>query len=171
MSLRPLLICLLALPVLSCSGTKEQLGLTRRTPDEFAVVQRAPLEMPPDYYLRPPAPGTPRPQEQKAVDQAAQAVLGRSPPPSTTKSNAENVLLQKTNAITADPNIRNVLDAETADVAASQKSTIKRILDIGDSNANAPAPVVDPTAEAARIKANKEAGKPVNTGSTAPLER
>ena len=38
-------------------------GLTRDTPDEFTVVTRAPLSMPPDYTLRPPEPGTARPQD------------------------------------------------------------------------------------------------------------
>ena len=29
----------------------------KRSPDEFAVVRRAPLILPPDYGLRPPRPG------------------------------------------------------------------------------------------------------------------
>ena len=49
------LISFLALS--GCSDAKEQLGLTRSAPDEFAVVKRAPLAMPPDYTLRPPRPG------------------------------------------------------------------------------------------------------------------
>ena len=52
--------CLLFGAVLSlsaCGGTKEKLGLTKKAPDEFAVVRRAPLSMPPDYTLRPPTPG------------------------------------------------------------------------------------------------------------------
>ena len=32
-------------------------------PDEFRVVRKAPLTIPPDYNLRPPAPGEARPQE------------------------------------------------------------------------------------------------------------
>ena len=69
---------LLALPALAggCSNTtKEALGLTKRSPDEFQVVTNAPLSMPPDYNLRPPAPGSPRPQEGTARDQAQQVVF------------------------------------------------------------------------------------------------
>ena len=35
-------------------------------PDEFAVESRAPLTVPPDFDLRPPEPGAPRPQEKTA---------------------------------------------------------------------------------------------------------
>ena len=67
-----------ALLLTGCSGAKEQLGLTRSAPDEFAVVKRAPLEMPPDYALRPPRPGATRPQEQATAEQAREAVFGQT---------------------------------------------------------------------------------------------
>lgn len=164
---------LAALPVLAgCSGTnvKEELGLTRRTPDEFAVVERAPLAMPPDFYLHPPTPGAPRPQEQSASDQAATALLGQKTT-SASASASENVLLQKTNAAAADPNIRNVIDAETAEIAAKDKPTVQKILDIGGKKNAGPAQVVDAPAEAARLKKNKDAGVPVNEGVTPAIKQ
>ena len=39
---------------------QDALGMGKRSPDEFAVVSRAPLILPPDYGLRPPAPGQSR---------------------------------------------------------------------------------------------------------------
>src|SRR5688572_33350449 len=79
----PILIAALAvaLPLATggCSGVKETLGLTKQSPDEFKVVSRAPLSMPPDYNLRPPTPGSARPQEGTPRDQAQQAVLGIAP--------------------------------------------------------------------------------------------
>src|ERR1044072_3060180 len=59
-----------------CENTKEMLGLTKRSPDEFQVVSRAPLTMPPDYSLRPPTPGAPRPQEGTTTEQAQRIVTG-----------------------------------------------------------------------------------------------
>jgi hypothetical protein len=50
-------------------------GLTHDAPDEFTVTTRAPLSMPPDYSLRPPRPGAPRPQEQSERTQAEQALV------------------------------------------------------------------------------------------------
>lgn len=47
----------------SSSSLSRAFGLTRDAPDEFTVVTRAPLSMPPDFSLRPPEPGVARPQE------------------------------------------------------------------------------------------------------------
>jgi len=46
-----------------CQSAAAALGMTKVVPDEFRVVTKAPLTVPPDYSLRPPAPGEPRPQE------------------------------------------------------------------------------------------------------------
>ncbi len=74
----PMLVgVVLSLSLAACSGTKKQLGLERDPPDEFAVVTRAPLSLPPDYKLRPPEPGAPRPQEAPVSAQAREAVFGR----------------------------------------------------------------------------------------------
>ena len=45
---------------------KSTFGLNKRAPDEFAVPTRAPLSLPPDYSLRPPEPGAPRPNQTTA---------------------------------------------------------------------------------------------------------
>src|SRR6188508_766821 len=57
-----------------CQSTSKALGMSKVTPDEFRIVTKAPLVVPPDYSLRPPAPGEPRPQELQP-DSAARAVL------------------------------------------------------------------------------------------------
>ncbi len=51
----------LLLAAAGCSGAKEALGLVQDPPDEFRVVSRAPLAIPPDFTLRPPRPGEARP--------------------------------------------------------------------------------------------------------------
>lgn len=38
-----------------CSGIGKALGFSKRPPDEFDVLARAPLVVPPDFNLRPPA--------------------------------------------------------------------------------------------------------------------
>ena len=43
-------------------------------PDEFAVESRAPLTIPPDFALRPPQPGAPRPQETTAAERARKVI-------------------------------------------------------------------------------------------------
>ncbi len=57
----------------ACGGT----GLFNRDrPDEFAVQRQAPLVVPPDFSLTPPAPGAPRPSEGTASEQALDALFG-----------------------------------------------------------------------------------------------
>jgi Protein of unknown function (DUF3035) len=78
------LVMLTFLPMVGCArGTvQDALGMSKRSPDEFAVVKRAPLIVPPDYDLRPPAPGAPRPNEGSTADQARVALTGSQPEPS-----------------------------------------------------------------------------------------
>src|ERR1700749_752150 len=59
-----------------CQSTRQALGMAKVTPDEFRVVTKAPLIVPPDYALRPPAPGEPRPQELQPESAARNALLG-----------------------------------------------------------------------------------------------
>lgn len=74
---RPLLLILGAALILSSCGesTKRALGLARTSPDEFAVVKRAPLSQPPDFNLRPPRPGADRPGVATPREQARQAIF------------------------------------------------------------------------------------------------
>src|ERR1700679_3765247 len=61
-----------------CSGDNSltrTFGLTRDAPDEFTVVTRAPLSMPPDFTLRPPQPRAIRPQDQSDRSQAESALV------------------------------------------------------------------------------------------------
>ncbi len=60
----------------------------RQGPDEFAVQRQAPLVVPPDFALTPPAPGAPRPADQTAQQQAQDALFGPPAPRSDVEKNA-----------------------------------------------------------------------------------
>jgi len=80
----------------------------RDRPDEFAVQRQAPLAVPPDFELAPPAPGAPRPTEGTAAQQALDALFGGPAPRSAVETSA----LQR--AGTAEPGIRSSAgDAQT----------------------------------------------------------
>jgi len=94
----------------ACGGDGGILGRDR--PDEFAVQRQAPLVVPPDFNLVPPAPGAPRPTEDAASSQALDALFGGPAP----RSGVESSAIEK--AGTADPGIRSsVGDAQTNTVA------------------------------------------------------
>src|SRR5437660_366639 len=57
-----------------CADMRRIVGMDRVGPDEFAVESRAPLTIPPEFELRPPQPGAPRPQEGTAADKARKVI-------------------------------------------------------------------------------------------------
>lgn len=63
------LASLLLLATLSgCSSIGNALGINKRPPDEFSVVGRAPLVVPPDFNLMPPQEGKPGELKKNEVD-------------------------------------------------------------------------------------------------------
>ncbi|MCU1418780.1 MAG: hypothetical protein JWP32_2954, partial [Schumannella sp.] len=127
----------------------------------------APLEMPPDFGLRPPMPGAPRPQEQATADQARETVLGKDTS-SSTAAKGENALLSEANAV-AQPNIRQIVDTESVKGSGKKKPVVKRLLNIGRDD-RPDARVVDSAAEAQRLKDNADQGKPVTAGETPGID-
>jgi len=59
-----------------CTHTKASGFGNRNAPNEFAVTRSPPLVIPPDFSLRPPQPGAPRPQEANPSAQALAAMFG-----------------------------------------------------------------------------------------------
>lgn len=167
--------CLLALT--ACEGAKRELGLVRRAPDEFAVVKRAPLAMPPDYSLRPPRPGAPRPQEMTEGGQGRAAVFGAAGgeeayQPSGEAGSGESALLQAAGAAGARPQIRDVVDREAAEAPARDKPVAEKLLGIRLGRKDEPAAsVVNAPEEAERLKKNVEEGKSVTEGTTPAIEQ
>lgn len=143
-----------------CSSTSKALGMNKVTPDEFRVVAKAPLVVPPDYALRPPAPGEPRPQELQPESAARTALLGARE--AQARSDGEKLLVAKAGANQADPLIRYVVDDEFGDVAHKEKSFADRVMfwrkDGAEAPAAQPAPgsntpaPVDAAAEAERLQ-------------------
>ena len=94
----------------ACGSSGGILG--RERPDEFAVQRQAPLVVPPDFNLVPPAPGAPRPSEGTASEQALEALFGGPAP----RSGVETSALDR--AGVAAPGIRSsVGDPQTNTVA------------------------------------------------------
>jgi hypothetical protein len=150
-----------------CSDFRRALGVEKVIPDEFAVVSRAPLAIPPDYSLRPPQPGAAPSQDVAAQDRARDAVFRAGPqqaslpPPATERSPGEGVLLKKAGAPSADPAIREHVSDDTALNPESQRGFVDKLLFWRKSGPPASNEVVDPNKEAERIKQAQAAGTPV----------
>ncbi len=148
---------------LSACGGASSVGFGKVTPDEFRVVSKAPLSLPPDYALRPPMPGEPRPQELQPESAARQAILGQQA--SIARSDGEKLLVAKAGVSKSDPLIRYVVDDEFGELAHKDRSFADTVLFwrhdaptaaqsqlAQETRIEASAPV-DAAAEAARVKA------------------
>jgi hypothetical protein len=128
--MRPVLLVALlattAVALSACGSAGRALGGGKIQPDEFRVVTKAPLVVPPDYALRPPAPGEPRPQELAPESAARNALLGARG--ALTRSPGENALVAKAGAERADPLIRYVVDDEFGDIAHKERSWADRVM-------------------------------------------
>lgn len=157
-----------------CSGVGESLGLGKQSPDEFAVVRNAPLTLPPNYTLRPPQPGAPRPQEAAISDQAAESVFGdedkiRGTKVSQSESIGEVALLQRADALDTDPEIRRQIDQDFSIYVREEESFFNDLL---FWRADDPlGSVVDAESESQRLQENAALGKSPTEGETPTIER
>jgi hypothetical protein len=173
----PLAALALALALGGCEETRKSIGWDKDPPDEFRVVTRAPLSVPPDFGLRPPAPGAPRPQEGTTTDQVRSAVTGARPgalPAQsaravTRQSDGEAALLARAGGDRADPAIRGIVDREAVSLAEADRSFTDRLIFWREPEP--PGTVVDAERENRRLRENQALGRPATAGDTPIVRR
>ena len=100
------------LTLCGCTAFRQAIGAAKNPPDEFTVVTKAPLVIPPDFNLRPPQPGAAARNEPDSDALAREALFPANNPAAQAAalgaeySEGEKFLLTRTNALTVDPNIR-----------------------------------------------------------------
>jgi hypothetical protein len=144
-------------------------GLTRDAPDEYTVTTRAPLSMPPDYNLRPPRPGTPRPQEQSEREQAAEALVPQLAlgAPQGGASPGQSALVQEAGPA-APGDIRRRIDQE-ANRVNGDDSFIDQVLYWRKPNTQRVQ--VDPGKESQRLRENAALGAGPDVGNTPIIQQ
>jgi hypothetical protein len=108
---RLMAVAAVGLALSGCSTFREAIGAGKNPPDEFTVLTKAPLVIPPDFNLRPPQPGAAARNEANPDIQARDALFPQNTAAQaaalgTQYSEGEKFLLTRTNALTVDPNIR-----------------------------------------------------------------
>jgi Protein of unknown function (DUF3035) len=149
-----------ATSLMACSSIRDAAGLNKQPPDEFAVVTKAPLIIPPDYNLHPPKPGAP-PLNQVAPTTAAQQALYSGDPTAIANavtgdySQAEKLLLANSGGAVADSSIRRTIAADNTKAEDTNPSLTDKLLfgESVDTSADKP---LDASAEQARIDAAKD---------------
>jgi hypothetical protein len=164
--------CLVALVLAlgGCEKVKDQLGMGKSSPDEFNVVTRAPLTLPPDYTLRPPDSAAAGPQETTVQEQVKQVLFGDSGNAVESEATAgETALLSHADADDAMDDIRQVLNEENAIYADSDQAFIDSIIFWRDSVGTEV--VVDPAKENQRLQEAEALGEVPTGDNSAIIER
>ncbi|MEM6681130.1 MAG: DUF3035 domain-containing protein [Pseudomonadota bacterium] len=133
--LRVFLLIALSLAANGCGNARKALGMSKNSPDEFAIIRAQPLVVPPDFSLRPPRPGEKRPEDLSTQAQAVAALFpGRTSLPPV--SAGERALLEAAGANKIGPEIRSEVSSR-ATLVADKGVFLREILATPDG-------VVDP---------------------------
>lgn len=180
-------LCAFSVLLSGCGGLADTLGLGRNAPDEFAVVERPPLAIPPGFDLRPPKPGAPRPQNVNLSERVATTMYGSEAHfgnvtqrdalgapllgagQTSSASEAEKALLASAGADKVEPGIRDLVDRDAAQRISGNDHLVDSLLWWRKEQPSGT--LVDPAAEAARIKEAAAKGQPLNKGQTPVIER
>ena len=161
-----------AAALIGCQDIREAAGVVKTPPDEFAVVTKAPLVIPPDYNLRPPKPGAP-PTNQSSPSASAEAALTGDDPTAvaaslpSTYSPGEKMILANTGAATADHGVRAQIAADTKAMSTASDSFTDTLLFRSPPDPNAGHPVnADP--EYNKLVAEKTDGQTPIEGQPTP---
>ena len=152
-----------AVALMGCQTIREATGLSKEGPDEFAVVTKAPLIIPPDFNLRPPRDGAPPVNQVEPTDAAQSALFDTQDPAAAAKritgdySDAEKTLLATAGAANPDRSIRQQVASDGRSMEAADDSFTKQVLFWQDSKDQGLS--VDAEAEAKRMDAQKNAGQ------------
>lgn len=136
-----------------CESVRQATGAEKTPPDEFTVLTKSPLVIPPDFNLRPPQPGIASRNDPDADETGGSLGLPSATAASlgNTYSDGEKLLLTKTNALSVDPNIRRTV---TTDVGLEDQGPgfAQKVLFQG-AEAAKPAAAVAPAATAPAVTA------------------
>ncbi len=160
-----------------CSSLHKAMGFEKQPPDEYTVVENAPLTLPPDFGLRAPSAENGKPAQSTTEERAREVVFtaGNTATAGETSnlggglSPGEAALLKGAGATGANPAIREQVDQESAAKRSASESLVNRLLFRGikkptDEN-------LDAQKEADRIEKDANAGKPITGGDTPAIQR
>ena len=127
-------LALAAISLGGCDSLRAAAGITKDPPDEFAVVTKAPLIIPPDFNLHPPSPGA-APLNQQDPTGAAEASLFNNNDPAAVAASmqgnysmGERMLLANARAQAADPAIRAELQSDQKNMQGADPSFTDKVL-------------------------------------------
>jgi len=165
-----------AVPLAGCDSFNRAIGKTRVIPDEFQVVSNAPLAVPPDFTLRPPRVGngpeqiSPTQQAKESVFRAGATQQAALPKPDTDRSKGETDLLREAGAANAPPDIRQLVNTDPQQGVPFERTLVDRLLFWQGPTTPPADQVINPTAEASRLRIADSAAKTTGPAPRQGLE-
>ncbi len=160
----------LALALGACENIKDQLGLSKSSPDEFSVLTHAPLSLPPNYKLRPPEPGAERPQEISVQEQVKAALFNTSPESAGGAVTAgESALLARAGFSAQNSGIRAIINQDNAVFAEESGGFVDALIFWRDPQQLDP--IIDAAREDQRLQEAEATGEAPSAGKSAIIER
>jgi hypothetical protein len=135
------------------STVQDAFGMSKRSPDEFQVVRRAPLVVPPDYRLRPPGANSPAPAAASTSQDAYAALTGQPAPVDASISPAEQSLIAQMPQRSI-PDIRQTVNNEGDQVATLDRGAFLFLFSWQRSEDQVAGTTLDPIAESQRLRQN-----------------
>jgi Protein of unknown function (DUF3035) len=122
-----------AVSLTGCDTLRSAAGMDKSAPDEFAVLTKAPLVIPPDYNLMPPRPGAVPTNQVEPTESAQEALFGTDPATiasqmPNTYSESEKLLLANAGIQNIDPQIRQHLASDNKSMLGADEGFTKDIL-------------------------------------------
>ncbi|MGC6471444.1 MAG: DUF3035 domain-containing protein [Parvibaculales bacterium] len=153
-----------ALMLAACGDDiSDTFGYGKNAPDEFAVVTKAPLILPPDYSLRPPTKTGEKRDVRAPREQAKEILTGSATSASAALSAGEQMLLAKADAVDSSNDIRDQIEADGKTTIRKETGFVENLL-FGEDMPSSQ--IIDPEAEAKRLETNKKQGKQPNEGKS-----
>lgn len=122
----PILVLAAGVALAATAACTSNGGGSSATPNEFRVVTKAPLSVPPEYSLRPPPAGTTIPSEVEAATSGVTTAFGTTMGQDASAS--ERALVAAAGANAANPSIRAQVDYEETKAIRKSSSIGDRIL-------------------------------------------
>jgi hypothetical protein len=128
-----MLVAVAAAALTGCDTVRDAAGMEKSAPDEFAVLTKAPLTIPPDYNLMPPRPGAVPTNQTDPTDTAQTALFGSDPATVASQlpdnySEGEKMLLANAGIQQADPAIRQHLASDHKSMVGADDSFTSEVL-------------------------------------------
>ncbi|MDC0073750.1 DUF3035 domain-containing protein [Alphaproteobacteria bacterium] len=158
------ILCMTLLIGLSaCGGSLGLTGMTSKAPDEFAVIKKEPLIIPPDFSLRPPDTGFSPPNSSSPSKLAKSAIFDKKNNTNnleiaTSSSRGEIELIKLAEKGKSNPEIRKILREDYKMLSSLRGGLVERIISqVGGQNSLSE--VVKPEVETKRLQEKQATGE------------